>query len=344
MIYFSNLQKNKKMERHFKALMVREIEGEFSTSVELVSIDDLPKNEVLIKVSYSSVNYKDALSASGNKGVTRKFPHIPGIDAVGKVVSSTSEKFSIGEDVLVTGYDLGMNTWGGFGEFISVPASWVVKLPENLSPLEAMSYGTAGLTAGLSVYNLVQNGILPESGKVAVSGATGGVGSLSIAILSKLKYETVAISGKTEDVFLKEGLGASQCISREEFVERHDAKAMSAAEFSGGIDTVGGTILSGILKSVKYGGTVTCCGNVSSAQLSTSIFPFILRGIKLIGIDSVEQPVGFKEAIWNLLADEWKPSNLKGLVSEIKLEQLPETLKLISEGKAKGRFVVDLND
>lgn len=329
------------MDSQFKALMAREKDGIFSTSVELVSIEDLPQNEVLIEVSYSSVNYKDALSASGNKGVTKKFPHIPGIDAVGKVVNSKSEKFNIGDEVLVTGYDLGMNTWGGFGKYICVPASWLLKLPEKLSAFEAMSFGTAGLTAGLSVYNLIQNGITQNSGKVAVSGATGGVGSLSVAILAKLNYETVAISGKSDDEFLRQKLGASDAVSREEFIAKYDAKTMSSTGFSGGIDTVGGAVLSGILKSVKYGGTVTCCGNVASAQISTSIFPFILRGIKLIGIDSVEQPIDFKEKIWNLLADKWKPDNLKELVQEISLEQLPEILQLISQGKSKGRFVVN---
>ncbi len=329
------------MDNQFKALMVREKDGIFSASVEFLPMNELPQNEVLINVSYSSVNYKDALSASGNKGVTRKFPHIPGIDAVGKVVTSKAKNYLPGDDVLVTGYDLGMNTWGGFGQFICAPASWIVKLPKKLSPFEAMCFGTAGLTAGLSIYNLIQNGVLENSGRIAVSGATGGVGSLSIAILSKLRYETVAISGKKDNDFFLKTLGASSFISREEFIKKNDAKALSKAEFSGGIDTVGGSVLSGILKSLTYGGTVTCCGNVASIQVCTSIFPFILKGVKLVGIDSVEQPIDFKEKIWNLLADEWKPKNLRDLVHKIALEELPKTLQWMLEGKAKGRFVVD---
>lgn len=329
------------MTQQFKALMVRESNGIFDSKVEEISMADIPKNEVLIKVAYSSVNYKDALSASGNKGVTRKYPHIPGIDAAGQVVSSTSENITEGDNVIVTGYDLGMNTWGGFCEYVSVPANWVVKLPKGLSLFEAMCLGTAGLTAGLSVYNLIHSGIGKEQGKIVVSGATGGVGSISIAILSKLGYEVVAISGKEEDHFITKILGASSITSRKEFVDTYDQKAMSKADYAGGIDTVGGSILSGIIKSLKYYGAVTTCGNVASAEISTSIFPFILRGTKLIGIDSVEQPVEFKSKIWNLLAKEWKPTHLKDIVKEISIEQLPDVLTILLEGKARGRYLVN---
>nr|WP_288837363.1 YhdH/YhfP family quinone oxidoreductase [uncultured Flavobacterium sp.] len=329
------------MTHQFKALMVRETNGIFNAELENISMTEIPKNEVLIKVEYSSVNYKDALSASGNKGVTKKFPHIPGIDAAGKVISSTSDSIAKGDNVIVTGYDLGMNTWGGFGEYVSVPSNWVIKLPEGLSLFEAMCLGTAGLTAGLSVYNLINSGIARESGKIVVSGATGGVGSLSIAILSKLGYEVVAISGKEEDGFITQVLGAGAIISRNGFIDTYDKKAISKADFSGGIDTVGGSILSGILKSLKYNGAVTTCGNVASAEISTSIFPFILRGVKLIGIDSVEQPIEFKNEIWNLLAQEWKPKHLNEIVQEISIEQIPDVLNTLLKGNAKGRFVVN---
>lgn len=329
------------MTHQFKALMVRENNGIFNAEVEQISMAAIPKNEVLIKVAYSSVNYKDALSASGNKGVTIIFPHIPGIDAAGQVVSSTSEDIVEGDNVIITGYDLGMNTWGGFGEYVSVPANWVIKLPKGLSLFEAMCLGTAGLTAGLSVYNLIHSGIGIEQGKIVVSGATGGVGSISIAILSKLGYEVVAISGKEEDHFITQVLGANSVISRKEFIETYDQKAMSKTDYSGGIDTVGGSILSGMLKSLKYNGAVTTCGNVASAELSTSIFPFILRGVKLIGIDSVEQPIEFKNKIWHLLAQGWKPTHLKEIVREISTEQLPGVLSTILEENARGRFVVN---
>ncbi len=328
------------MATQFKAFLVREEQGEFTARVETLSTADLPQNEVLIKVAYSSINFKDTMSATGNRGVTQKFPHVPGIDAVGEVVSSSVGKFKAGDKVIVTGYDLGMNTWGGFGEYISVPASWIVSLPPKLSPLEAMAYGTAGLTAGLSLYELIQAGIRPENGKIAVSGATGGVGSLSVAILAKLGYEVVAITGKAEDDFLINTLGAGTVIPREEFVEKYDAALMSPTEFAGGIDAVGGNILSGMLKATKYGGAVTCCGLVASPKVDTSIFPFILRHVKLIGIDSVEQPVAYKEEIWQLLADDWNLAILTDVIKEISLEELPAALNEVREGKAVGRYVV----
>lgn len=328
------------MENLFKALLVREEQGTFKAKVETLSLADLPQNEVLIKVAYSSINFKDTMSATGNKGVTQQFPHVPGIDAVGEVVSSSVSKFHAGDKVIVTGYDLGMNTWGGFGEYTCVPASWIVPLPHNLSPLEAMSYGTAGLTAGLSVYELIHAGIKPDHGKIVVSGTTGGVGSLSVGILAKLGYEVVAITGKAQDDFLINTLGASSVIQRQEFVEKYDSASIVPEEFAGGIDAVGGNILSGMLKATKYGGAVTCCGLVASPKLNTSIFPFILRHVKLIGIDSVEQPLEHKKKIWQLLANDWKPSTLTGVIKEVSLEQLPEALKQVREGKAVGRYVL----
>jgi len=323
----------------FRALMVREDEGIFKSKVEAVPFDEMIENDILIKVAYSSVNYKDALSASGNKGVTRKFPHIPGIDAAGKVVSSRSSRFNKGDNVIVTGYDLGMNTWGGFGQYISVPAEWIIPLPAGLTPLEAMSFGTAGLTAGISVYNLIKSGITPNSGKIVVSGATGGVGSLSAAILSKIGYNVIAISAKDTDYFQRT-LGVSEVISREDFIAKYDARAMSSTDFAAGIDCVGGKILSGIIKSLHYNGVITCCGNVASGDLNTSIYPFILRGVKLLGIDSVEQPLEFKEEIWNLLAKDFKPEFLSDMVQVISMDELTHALDTILKGGAKRRFVV----
>lgn len=327
----------------FKALLIEEQNGNFIKEIRTLNLSELPQNEVLIKVSYSSVNYKDALSASGNKGVTKKFPHIAGIDAVGKVVSSTVGNVTVGASVLVTGYDLGMNTWGGFGEYISVPASWVITLPEKLSEQEAMCFGTAGLTAALSVNKLIETGIKPNSGKIVVSGATGGVGSLAVAILSKLGYQVMAVSGKSEATFLKDILGAEDILSRESFIEKFDNKPLSKPEFAAAIDTVGGGILSGMLKSVQYNGAVTCCGMIASAKLDTSIFPFILRGVSLLGIDSVEISTEQRNKIWTLLADEWKPIHLKDIAREISLEQLPEILDDILAGKAKGRYILKHN-
>lgn len=328
------------MTQLFKALLVSQIDGNFHKEIKEISTNDLPENDVLIKVSYSSLNYKDALSASGNKGVTRKFPHVPGIDAAGVVVKSNTKEYPEGASVLVTGFDLGMNTWGGFGQYISVPAGWVIPLPEGLSLKEAMSLGTAGLTAGLSIDKIMRAGIKPGDGMVVVSGATGGVGSMAAAIISKLGFDVLAVSGKNEDQFLTSVLGVKQIINREEFIEKYNSKPMSSADFIAGIDNVGGPVLSGILKSVKQNGIVTCCGNVASAELSTSIFPFILRGVTLAGIDSAMAAVNMRKSVWNSLASDWKPLHLEEMVQEIGINELAEKLEDMLLGKARGRYVL----
>jgi len=224
----------------------------------------LPENDLLIRVRYSSLNYKDALSASGNKGITKNYPHTPGIDAVGTVVSSDTKKFRESEKVIVTSYDLGMNTSGGFGQYIRVPSDWAVKLPEEFSMKESMIIGTAGLTAGMSVFRLTEH-IKPEHGKVVVSGATGGVGSLSVAILAKLGFNVSAISGKEKDHDFLLKLGAGEVIARKDF-EQENTRPMMKGCFAGGIDTVGGSILDNIIKSTQPMGMVTCCGNVAFSK------------------------------------------------------------------------------
>ena len=328
------------MTKTFKALYISQEGENFKKEIKALNSADLPENDVLIKVCYSSLNYKDALSASGNKGVTRKFPHVPGIDAAGIVVQSKTSDFKEGDSVIVTGFDLGMNTWGGFGEHISVPTSWVLALPDGLSLKEAMSFGTAGLTAGLSVEKIISAGITPDQGAVIVSGATGGVGSMATAILSKSGFDVTAISGKNENDFLTSTLGARQIINRDEFIEKYNSKPLASSDFAAGIDNVGGPILSGILKSVKQYGIVTCCGNVSSADLNTSVFPFILRGITLAGIDSVQTSMALRKKVWQLLASEWKPLHLDKMIQEISLDELPEKLDELLLGKAKGRYVL----
>ncbi|TDE15398.1 YhdH/YhfP family quinone oxidoreductase [Dyadobacter psychrotolerans] len=331
------------MENVFKAFYVSQNETGFSKEIKEVNQNDLPENELLIRVHYSSLNYKDALSASGNRGVTKKYPHVPGIDAAGVVEKSTHAGFPEGTAVIVTGFDLGMNTWGGFGEYISVPASWVVPLPNGLTLREAMNLGTAGFTAGLSVEKIIYAGIKPEDGAIVVSGATGGVGSMATAILSKLGFQVSAVSGKKEDHFLTWTLGASQIINREDFVEKYNAKPLSPADFAAGVDNVGGPILSGILKSVKQNGVVTSCGNVASADLSTSVFPFILRGVTLAGIDSALAPMPLRYQVWQQLATSWKPLHLDEMVEEIGLEDLSEKLDALLQGKAKGRYLLRHN-
>ena len=324
----------------FKCLLIEELNDRFSRTVVTRSVSDLPKNDLLIRVHYSSLNYKDALSASGNKGVTRTYPHTPGIDAVGSVVHSDNKKFREGDEVIVTSYDLGMNTSGGFGQYISVPAAWAVKLPDDLSMKESMIIGTAGLTAGMSVLRLTEH-IKPEDGKVLVSGATGGVGALSVAILAKLGFEVSAISGKATEFDFLRRLGASEVIARKDF-EQENKRPMVKGEYAGGIDTVGGSILENMIKSIQPMGVVTCCGNVASPKLNLTVFPFILRGVSLIGIDSQNYPMAYREVVWKKLANEWKPDNLMDVYKEISLNELSDQIDLMLDGKLKGRTIVNL--
>lgn len=327
--------------KEFDAFVVEEKGDGYSGRVVGRSLCDLPENELLIKVHYSSLNYKDALSANGNKGVTKEYPHTPGIDAVGTVISDASGTFIEDDDVIVTSYDLGMNTDGGFAEYIRVPSEWAVRLPEGLTMKEAMILGTAGLTAGMSVLRLSEQ-VTPKDGKIAVSGASGGVGALSIAILSKMGYSVSAISGKEhERGFLLE-LGAEEVVPREEY-EAENSRPLLKGEFAGAVDTVGGTILANLVKLTRPTGAVTCCGNVASPKLDLTVYPFILRGISLIGIDSQNCPMEQREIVWEKLAGEWKPENLQELCREISLNELPESIERMLAGKLKGRTVVNLD-
>ena len=323
----------------YKAFRVEEVNENFTTSVQSMPFEVLQANEVLIKVAYSSLNYKDALSAAGNKGVTKNYPHTPGIDAVGTVVSTNSKKFNINENVLVTSYDLGMNTNGGFAEYVKVPANWVVKLPENLSMKEAMIYGTAGLTAGIAVLNLVEKK-QPNEGKIVVSGASGGVGSLSVLLLKKLGYSVVAITGKASEKQYFEDLGVD-IILRKDFEELQNRPLLKPL-FVGAIDTVGGVVLENIIKSVHPLGVVTACGNAASEKLELTVFPFILRGVSLIGIDSQNYPMQLRENVWNKLANEWKLDNLEVNATIITLNELSENLNFMLLGKLKGRTVLKI--
>lgn len=328
------------MGQTYKAFVIEEQEDGFKRTIKEVNTDKLPEGELLIKVHYSSLNYKDALSANGNKGVTRSYPHTPGIDAVGIVEESVSAKFSIGDKVIVTSYDLGMNTSGGFGEYIRVPADWALQLPAGLSMSEAMMYGTAGLTAAMSVVRLCEL-VQPEDGKVLVSGSTGGVGSLSVAILSKLGYSVSAITGKESEAGYLKSLGADEVILRKDF-EESDKRPMIKALYAGAIDTVGGIILENVLKSIQPMGVVTCCGNVASPKLNTTVFPFILRGISLIGIDSQNYPMRYRQAAWYNLAEKWKPEQLSDMCDEVSLKELDTKIDLMLAGKLKRRVLVKL--
>ncbi|MGH8436173.1 MAG: YhdH/YhfP family quinone oxidoreductase [Pseudomonas sp.] len=326
----------------FKALLVSEgAGGVFEQKVVERDTSELPAGELLIRVQYSSLNYKDALSASGNRGVTRNYPHTPGIDAAGVVAESSVAEFAIGDEVIITGYDLGMNTSGGFGQYIRVPAAWAIKRPKGLSLREAMVLGTAGLTAALCVDKLEQAGLTPGAGPVLVTGASGGVGSVAVALLSSLGYKVAASTGKTEQgAFLKD-LGAQQIIERKALQEGTD-KPMLKEQWAAAVDTVGGDILFNVVKSLQYGASVACCGLTAGVAFKGSVLPFILRGVNLLGVDSVELPLVVKASMWDRLSLQWKLGNLDALVHEVTLEQLPEAITRTLAGKQVGRILLNL--
>jgi acrylyl-CoA reductase (NADPH) len=326
----------------FKALQISEnTDKQYIRNIIERQVSDLPAGEVLIKVHYSTLNYKDALSSIGNKGVTRNYPHTPGIDAAGVVEQSDSPDFKIGDEVIVTSYDLGMNTSGGLAEYIRVPARWVVPMPTGISMREAMILGTAGFTAGLCINALINNGLTPEKGKVLVTGSTGGVGTLSIAILKKLGFEITAVTGKPEATDFLTKTGASEIVTREA-LDDQSGRPILKSVYAGVVDTVGGNILATALKSLNYGGAAAACGLVASPELHTSVFPFILRGNTLFGIDSAECPMPLRKEIWQKLASDWKPADLESLATEISLEDVPQKLDLILKGGALGKFLVKL--
>ncbi|MDP2746758.1 YhdH/YhfP family quinone oxidoreductase [Pseudomonas sp.] len=325
----------------FNALQAREsAAGGFEQVIVQREIDDLPAGELLIRVKYSSLNYKDALSASGNRGVTKNFPHTPGIDAAGVVEASSVAEFSAGDEVIVTGYDLGMNTSGGFAQYIRIPASWALKRPKGLSLREAMVLGTAGLTAALCVDKLEQAGLTADAGPVLVTGATGGVGSVAVALLTSLGYRVTASTGKVEQADYLKALGAQQIVLRSELLDGTD-KAMLKEQWAGAVDCVGGDILFNVVKSLRYGASAACCGLTAGVGFKGSVLPFILRGVNLLGVDSVELPLVVKASMWDKLSLQWKVK-LDALVTEVTLEQLPEAIAQILAGKQVGRVLVNL--
>lgn len=325
----------------FQALWTAESsEGGFTTSMQSLPFEILGNQEVLIRVSYSSLNYKDALSASGHRGITRDFPHIPGIDAAGVVVSDQRGIFHLGDEVIVTGFDQGMNSQGGLSEYISVPGDWVIAMPSGLTVRSAMQLGTAGLTAGLAIQALLANGLSPNSGEILVTGATGGVGMIAVALLAKLQFNVVAMCGKPElDEKLME-LGARRIMRRQEFLAEKP-RALYPMQFAGAIDVLGGDVLVKLLKCLHYDGVVAACGMASGVDLPLQVYPFILRGARLIGIYSADAPFTRKQEIWQLLASEWAIP-LEDLSNEITLEESPKILDDFLANRSSGRYVVKI--
>jgi len=328
------------MSNPFKALVVEETDnGNFERSVRQRSTADLPDYEVLIEVHYSALNYKDALSATGNKGVTQEFPHTPGVDAAGVVAESDDERFSRGDEVIVTSFDLGQNTDGGFGQYIRVPGDWIVPLPDGLTLRESMMWGTAGFTAAYGVHHLMENGCEPETGPVLVTGATGGVGSLAVALLAHNNFEVTAATGKMDQQEYLESLGAKEIINRNTLTD-DSGRPLLGSKWAGALDTVGGDMLDVVLRQTQHNGTVACCGNILGGQLHTSIYPFILRGIGLIGIDSGMCKMPMRKTIWNQLATDWKISTLDAICRECTLSNLNEEIDTILAGKQVGKVLV----
>lgn len=328
----------------FKALWVTETkEGKFERAIVDRYIDDLPAGEMVIRVHYSALNYKDAMSATGNKGITRKFPHTPGIDAAGVVEISRNEQFAVDDEVIVTGYDLGMNTCGGYGQYIRVPAAWVVKKPESLSLKECMIIGTAGFTAACAVYKMQLLTLLPEAGPIVVTGATGGVGSMAVAILTKAGYEVIAVSGKTNALEYLQHLGATRIEDRS-FVNDTTGKALLKPQWAGAVDTVGGNTLATLLKGCQPEGCVVSTGLVSSPKLDTTVYPFILNGVNLLGVGSAGTPMPVRLTIWEKLSHAWNiKDKFLAIAKEVSLEELNTTyIDAILEGKIMGRIVVNL--
>jgi acrylyl-CoA reductase (NADPH) len=310
-----------------------------TAQVVQVNSERLPAGDVTIQVVYSSLNYKDALAYQGHRGVIKQLPHVPGIDAAGVVVESSVEQWTVGQEVIVTGYELGQSVWGGWSELIRVPAGWVVPLPAGLTLRQAMVYGTAGFTAAQSIMALQRNDVLPGSGPVVVTGATGGVGSLAVRMLAHLGYEVVAVSGKIAQFEKLLDLGAQRALTREEVMDG-SSRPLLSARWAGAVDTVGGPILENLLRSTRYGGCVTACGLVAGAELSLTVYPFLLRGVSLCGVASADCPDGKRQRIWELLGGAWRPDSLEQWVTEVDLERLPTAVERILRGEVVGRVVV----
>jgi acrylyl-CoA reductase (NADPH) len=322
----------------FKAFRVEEKDGTFISQIKDVPLDTLPENDVTIRVAYSALNYKDALSATGNRGVTKTYPHTPGIDAAGVVTDSKDSRFKTGDGVIVTSYDLGMNTPGGFAEYIRVPAEWVVPLPNGLTLREAMMLGTAGFTAAMCVEALERNGL---SSPVLVTGSSGGVGSIAVALLAKLGYEVIASTGSEQSHDLLKNLGVKQIIQRSELSQATEKPVLKPL-YGGAVDTVGGDTLVTVVKSLQYGSSVAACGLVGGATLNLTVYPFILRNVNLLGIDSQSYSMKKRESLWKKLGNDWKV-NLEPLTTEIKLGDVSACIDDILQGKTKGHILVAIS-
>jgi putative YhdH/YhfP family quinone oxidoreductase len=323
-------------------LVTKDASGNVQAELTRRKLSELPPGDTLIRVAYSSLNYKDALAATGHPGVNKQFPHIPGVDAAGHIIRAPSDTFAPGAPVLVTGFDMGANRWGGWAEYIQVPHEWVVPLPAGLSLRESMILGTAGYTAGLCVDALQKHDVQPDAGDIVVSGASGGVGSLAVALLAKLGYHVAAITGKSSSHDYLKRLGAADILGREQ-VDDRSGKPLLSGRWAGGVDTVGSNILGTILRATQHSGCVAACGLAAGSDLPVTVHPFILRAVTLSGIDAAWGSIPLRHAIWNRLAAAWKLDCLDEIAEFVELADLPVQIEQILDGRITGRVVVNVD-
>ncbi|WP_067868739.1 acrylyl-CoA reductase (NADPH) [Neptuniibacter marinus] len=325
----------------FKALVLKQDEGKTTSAIEQLAMSDLPEEDVLIKVDYSSLNYKDGLAVTGKGKIIRNFPMVPGIDLVGTVEDSADARYSKGDKVVLTGWGVGEMYWGGYSQYARLKADWLVPLPEGMDPIRTMQIGTAGLTAMLCVMALEEGGVTPESGPIVVSGAAGGVGSVAVAILAGLGYQVAAITGRAETEGYLRGLGASEILSRDEMAQ--PPRPLEKQRWAGAIDTAGDTILARMIAETNYSGVVAACGLAASFKLPSTVMPFILRNVRLQGVDSVSCPYERRNMAWQRLLTQLPENALGEIAQIIALDNVPEYAEKITNGQVKGRVVIDLN-
>ena len=321
----------------YKGYLVEENNGVFSSSVKEINVPKIEPNSILVKVHYSSLNYKDALAVSGAKGIVKSYPFVPGIDVAGEVIESKSPQYKIGDRIIATGFKIGMSIFGGFGEIVHLPGNWVVKMPEKLDFLSSMSYGTAGLTAAACIKK-ISDAKCTQKLPVIVSGSSGGVGSVAVGILSKMGYEVHALTGKTSHEETLKKMGANKVLDRNEFMS-NPVKALDKGVYSSAVDTVGGEILAKIISMISNHGVISCCGNVAGPKFTSSVFPFILRGVQLCGIDSAESSIELKKELWNLLSNQWS-LDLSNQTKIVSLDEIEEEINKILQGNQVGRVVI----
>ena len=325
----------------FKAYRIHEIEKKVVARFEELSLEDLDKGEVVIRVAYSSVNYKDALAATGAGRIIRRFPCVGGIDLSGTVTESSDARFNRGDAVICTSYELGVSHDGGYAEYARVPADWVVPMPKGMNLFEAMALGTAGYTAALAIVRMEANGLAPANGPVIVSGATGGVGSIAIDVLWRLGYRVVALTGKENEAGYLKKLGAGEVMSRKS-LDLSKIKPLDKASWAGAVDNLGGEMLAWMASTMLPGGTIASIGLAASMNLNTSVAPFILRGVSLLGIDSGATPMPLRREVWRRLAGDMRPAHLEEMTRTLAFDDLPRAFDGLLKGAARGRIVVDL--